>query len=142
MKKILIVCLFLLAGCRPSVESSGSTVPRNPREKVIFDYFYALREWRYKDAYQLRALHLSSSPKGFLNFKKTHQENHESLATQIAVGEEERGYGEGPCAYVYTVYAVEPGHTTLVSGMVSMHSKPDQPEVCLIGYNSAFGFSP
>ncbi|BDM78071.1 hypothetical protein [Acaryochloris marina] len=64
------------------------------------------------------------------------------MATQIAVGEEERWYGDGPCAYIYTVYAVEPGHTTLVNGMVSLHSKPDQSEACLIGYNSAFGFSP
>ncbi|QUY43452.1 hypothetical protein [Acaryochloris marina] len=127
------------------MRSSGSTVLRNPREKAIFDYFYALRERRYEDAYQLRALHLSSSlpsSQDFLYFKKTHQEKHESLATQITVGGEERGYGDGPCECVYTVYAVEPGHTTLVSGMVSTHSKPGQPEVCLIGYNSAFGFSP
>lgn len=139
------MCLFVLAGCRPSVESWGSTVPRNAREQAIFDYFYALREQRYEDAYQLRALHLNSSPpspKDFLYFKKIHQENHASLATQIAVGEEERWYGDGPCAYIYTVYAVEPGHTTLVNGMVSLHSKPDQSEACLIGYNSAFGFSP
>ena len=146
---LCLMCLFILSGCRPSVEermrSRGSTVPRNAREKVIFDYFYALREQRYEDAYQLRALDLSStppSPKDFLYFKKTHQERYESLATQIAVGEEERWYGDGPCSYIYTVYAVEPDHNTLVSGMVSLHSKSDQPEVCLMGYNSAFGFFP
>ena len=142
---LCLMCLVVLAGCRPSVEDRGSTVPRNAREQVIFDYFHALREQRYEDAYQLRALHLSSpppSPKDFLYFKKTHQERYESLATQIAVGEEERWYGDGPCSYIYTVYAVEPDHNTLVSGMVSLHSKSDQPEVCLMGYYSAFGFFP
>ncbi|KAI9133653.1 hypothetical protein ON05_010330 [Acaryochloris sp. CCMEE 5410] len=120
MKKILIVCLVVLVGCRPSVEermkARGSTVPRNAREKVIFDYFYALREQRYEDAYQLRALDLSltpPSPKDFLKYKKIHQENHVSLATHIAVGDEERGLEDDPCEYRYTVYAVQSGHTTL-----------------------------
>lgn len=70
---LFFMCLLVLSGCRPSVESRGSTVPRNAREKAIFDYFSALREQRYEDAYQLRTLNLSPSspsPKDFLYFKK------------------------------------------------------------------------
>lgn len=143
-----MVFLFLAVGCQSlevRLKNSGSTVPRNANEKIIKDYFYALREQRYAEAYQLLSWHAASiphSPPRFSDFKNKHQRDHKSLATQIAIGEKNKLRNDDPCGYIYTVYAIQPNHSVLFSGDVSLHSRPNQLGVCLIGYNSAFGSSP
>ena len=91
MKKILFALVtFLLVSCQQSLEqlesrvnTSGSTVPRNHRESVIFDYFQALKDERYEDAYKLRAWESSISLDSFI---EAHAPNHASLATKISIG--------------------------------------------------------
>lgn len=146
-KLLLISCIILLTSCQQILESrvknNGSPVPRNFREKIIFDYYSALRNKRYKKAYQLRAWHLSPITVTFEYFVKIHNENHQSLPTIISIGEERKNRSNNEaCGYNYTVYAAYPEDSVLVSGEVTMHSKLDAPGTCLIGYNSAFGSVP
>ena len=153
MKSIISTLLLSLffVGCQQNAElkvkNSGSTIPRNHREKLIFDYFNALKEQRYSDAYKMRLSETSEySPNGFESFKKRHEEHHNDLQTIISIGKEKRMSGTPsnkiPNDYIYTVYSSSPNHTTLMSGNVAIHCKSDFPEECFMGYNSAFGFAP
>ena len=143
---VIIVTLALLAGCQQAVELRfnlrGSKVPRNPREKVIFDYFQALREERYEDAYRLRVGSDVSSSEAVARFAERHIADRSSLATKISTGQERKIESSDECEYIYTVYAFSPDDTILISGTVATASEPENPGVCLVGYNSAFGSVP
>ena len=145
---ILVLGLSLLMGCQQILESrvraNGSTVPRNHREKVIFDYFHALKDERYADAYNLRAWDAAYSPISLEKFIEAHTQHHSSLPTEISIGEERKidSSNDSQCGYHYTVYASKPGSSVLTSGEISMYSKPNDPTGCLVGYNSAFGSIP
>ncbi len=152
MKKIMLtLTLFMmLIGCQNISESkvrmNGSTIiPRNHREKLIFDYFNVLKEKRYSDAYNMRtSSDTTSSPIGLKIFKEEHTENHIYLATEISIGKEtiiDDG-DDQDYVYHYIVYASQPHHTTLISGELTVHCKSNAPKTCLIGYNSAFGSAP
>ncbi|NET10015.1 MAG: hypothetical protein F6K16_36020 [Symploca sp. SIO2B6] len=144
----IIPWLILLISCQNTLElrvrTAGSSTPQNDREQVIFDYYKALQDKRYEDAYQLRAWHLVPVPITLQYFKQIHSENHHSLPTTISIGEgrESRLSDTARCGYNYTVYTAYPGSLVLRSGEITMHSKPGEPEICLIGYNSAFGSIP
>ncbi|MGK7898148.1 MAG: hypothetical protein AB4372_32160 [Xenococcus sp. (in: cyanobacteria)] len=145
---LLILGLSLLIACQQVLESRvryiGSTVPRNHREKVIFDYFHALKDKRYADAYNLRAWNATISPISLENFIEVHDQNHSSLATEISIGKERKlnSSNNSQCGYYYIVYASKPGSSVLTSGVISMDSKPNEPTICLVSYNSAFGSIP
>ena len=150
MPKLLLVLLFLLTGCQAHMESRvrqyGSSIPRNPREAVIFDYYEALREERYAEAYSLRFWQEDkpSSPpseQALEDFIQFHKDYGHPLPTTISIGQEtqnEKHKGE-PCHYHYTVYASYPGSSVLRSGEVYLVSNPHDPVSCVIAYNSAFG---
>ena len=146
-----ITMLILLISCLTSCQQvsrlrfkfSGSQVPRNPREEVIFDYFLALSEKRYEDAYRMRAGSDLSSVESAASFTERHLKDHASLATSISIGSEDKSEGEADeCIATYTVYAFSSSSTSLTSGLVSTVSKADHPGVCRIAYNSAFGSVP
>lgn len=144
----LIFGLSMLIGCQQILESRvrsvGSTVPRNHREKVIFDYFHALKEKRYVDAYNLRAWNYVPSPISLEKFIEVHAQNHSSFPTGISIDEERKidSSDNGQCGYHYTVYTSKPDSYVLTSGEISMYSKSGEPTAFLIGYNSAFGSIP
>ncbi|MEM9770674.1 MAG: hypothetical protein AAF889_03575 [Cyanobacteria bacterium P01_D01_bin.73] len=148
MIKVLVVPLtLLLVGCQQITEfkakSSGSEVPRNPREKVIFDYFNALQNKDYEEACRLRAQHSACSQGAIKSFKQVYDQHHQDLPTLISIGEEERVVlEESNCGYAYTVYAAYPNTLTLHSGLVGMRTKADKSEGCFIEYNSSFGSVP
>ena len=147
---ILCLSLLFLASCgfttEDRVRRSGSIVPRNHREKVIFEYFNALKEQRYEDAYNLQSRYDEvSNVQQLERFIEIHEERHLSLATEISIGEEEK-WGEDNhderCGYIYLVYATLPNNSGRVSGNVALVSHPQDPQQCLIYYNSAFGSAP
>ena len=149
-KVAVVLSLCLLTGCQQMIEQtialefkfSGSKVPRNPQEEVIFDYLQALKEEKYDEAYRLRMGSGTDSSVTIELFRERHIANRSSLATEISIGKKRKGNPEDECAYVFTVYAFSPGATVRTSGMVATGSEPDNPGVCLITYNSAFGSVP
>jgi len=151
IKKVAVVLsLYLLTGCQQMIKQtialefrfSGSKVPRNPQEEVIFDYLQALKEEKYEEAYQLRMGSGTASSVTIEPFRERHIANHSSLATEISLGKKRRGDSGDECAYAYTVYAFRPGDTVKTSGTVAIASEPDNPGVCLITYNTSFGSAP
>lgn len=147
MKRASTVLAFaFLVGCKQPLwllearlRKSGSTALRNHREQVIFDYYHALKERRYEDAYKLRVWDLRASPNTLEDFIESHAPEHEALATEISIGDEEKaGSSNHHCDYVYTVYASKPSATGLTSGLVALQPNLNDPETCLIDYNSAF----
>ncbi|MEM9216533.1 MAG: hypothetical protein AAGD25_19570 [Cyanobacteria bacterium P01_F01_bin.150] len=139
-----------MTGCRAYVESrvrqSGVSVPRNSREAVIFDYYSALKEERYVDAYALlfwdNASSSIPSEQELKAFIELHRNDGHPLPTEISIGEEtqaKKHRGE-PCHYSYVVYAAYPDSLVLRSGQVYLIPSPSDPESCIIAYNSAFGF--
>ncbi|MEN8446456.1 MAG: hypothetical protein ABG776_15750 [Cyanobacteria bacterium J06555_13] len=142
----IIIGLTLLTGCQSATELwfslSSSDVPRNAREEVIFNYFHALREKRYEDAYKLRYGSDLSSAESVSRFAERHIAGHSLLATEIAVGQERKPEDSSDgCDYTYTVYAKHDG-VIVTSGLVAIESAIDSPDVCVISYNSAFGSVP
>ena len=118
----------------------GQSSPRNHRETIIFKLYHALQDQRYADAYQLHAWHRTPSRPTLQKFIEEQSQQHNALPTVISIGTETRNHEDGDhhCGYHYVVYVAVPGHATLMSGIVAMHSNPQNPKACLIGYNSAF----
>ena len=142
--KFLILGIFasLLCSCAKIAEyrvtSSGATEPRNSREKVIFDYFNALKMGDYESAYQL--VH-PEAHQNFSSFTSAMSKNRYALPKIISIGKEKKRNSDdnAVCNYTYTVYAVDSGSHKFISGEVSIMSSPDKHNSCVIGYNSAFG---
>ena len=123
------------------VERSGSVIPRNNREKIIFDYFSALKNKRYSEAYKY--LNLAGDVFGGLSladFIEEKEQKHPNLATKISIGEETDRSSEGDsCNYVYEVYEAQPDGA-FTSGYVWLSSSPDEPGTCVISYKAVFGY--
>ncbi|MGD1901822.1 MAG: hypothetical protein ACFB9N_06235 [Geitlerinemataceae cyanobacterium] len=145
---LLLSLPIVLPGCwlqsaESKVERSGSIVPRNRREQLIFEHFEALRNQQYDKAHQQIAWHALSADPGppLEDFAEERSRNHSRLPTKISIGEEVKlnSPEDEPCDYTYTVYAAVSGKSTLFSGQVGLHLDPDRPNTCVIGYNSAFG---
>lgn len=138
---ILSLCLFII--CRQVTElrviTSGSPIPRNYREQTIFDYFYALKDNRCQDAYELRDD--SQTSKYYdVHIKSCMSNEAESLPVVISIGEETKSsFGGENCEYSYIVYVAYPVTTQLVSSVVGLVDNPQEPGKCQIIYNSAFG---
>jgi hypothetical protein len=133
--------LVLVSGCQQVIEwrvtRDGVSVPRNHREKVIFDYFYALKQKRYRDAYSLRVPEARGT---YETFVKKNAEYHNQLPVIISIANETKiDETDSSCGYVYTVNIAQPGSSHLMSGQVSLEPNPKEPGTCQVGYNSAFG---
>jgi hypothetical protein len=143
-KKAIVIgtsCLVLISGCQQVNElrvlMSGSSIPSNHREKVIFDYFHALQQMRYQDAYRLRDPEARGTYESFL---KDNSENHNRLPVRISIGGERKIDGtDANCGYHYTVYVADPESSRLVSGEVYLIPNREEPGSCQVSYNSAFG---
>ena len=121
---------------------SGSSVPRNPQEEVIFNYFQALKEERYEDAYQLRANREMSS-EAVSSFREKQIAARLSLPDKIAISDiASMPTNDDDCGYIYTIYTLKKGQSLLHSGNIVTESDPNRPGECLIGYSSAFGGVP
>ena len=143
-KFILSLLLVFIMSCQRSLESrvrdSDATIPHSHREKLIFDYYDALKAQKYADAYKLRAQDARGSLENFITENTQH---HSSLATTISIGEETKlSSHDDKCGYSYTVYSSHPSSQVLTSGSVTLQASTDNPEECLIYYNSAFGVHP
>jgi hypothetical protein len=137
------VCSGLVTSCQTigelRVAMSGASQPRNHREKTIFDYFYALRERRCKDAYELRANHLAVSGTYESSISACMERISRSMPSRISIGEERKVAGRGEvCGYRYMVY-VSTSEGQLQRGEVSLAENPKKPGSCQVVYNSAFG---
>jgi hypothetical protein len=140
---IYTILFALISGCQEAIKledfmNGSSSVPRNYREKLIFDYFYALKQKRYEDAYNLRVPYARGT---YAEFVKTSAENHNELPLRISIQEERAIYVDmdSTCGYVYTVNIVDPKATVSMSGEVSLELNREVNGSCQIAYNSAFG---
>lgn len=144
MLKSVVTVLMTISCCSCSaiaeyrVELSGSTQPRNKREKIIFDYFNALRIENYREAYQFL---YPSKGRDFHVFSSYMAERRKYLPRKISIGKEKKIKIENSsiCDYSYDVYTVDPGSYQLIKGELSLAKHPNQPNFCVIRYNSAFG---
>ena len=124
-----------------NVERAGSIVPRDSREKVIFDYFYSLKNKQYSEAYK----HLALDEVGNISleeFVEDQEQKHSELATKISIGKETNHAKPGqdkPCDRTYEVFETHPTRG-FTSGYVWLSPSPDNPEVCLIAYKAVFGY--
>ena len=137
----LLAFVLIWESPEANVERAGSTVPRNSREKIIFDYFYALRNQQYSEAYKYLALDEVGNI-SLEAFVEEQERKHSELATKISIGEEinhaKPGQGK-PCDRTYEVFEAHPTHG-FTSGYVWLSPSPDNPEVCLIAYKAVFGY--
>jgi hypothetical protein len=138
-------CLFvsLLISCQNQTGEerflrSGALQPRNHRKKVIFDYFQALKEQRYQDAYELRT-DFPLKSKSYQIFMEDCRGNSDEMPSSISIGREKKQTDSGEaCGYHYIVYILTQ-NGQFQGGEVSLHENPKQPGSCQVGYNSAFG---
>ncbi len=133
---VLGLYLLGLTACRSPEEKiqsyGGSLVPGNPREQMIFDYYKALKEKRFKDAYQFvsGSEYFSSLDK----FISDREANYSALPILIGIGEEHKTPSEDVCFYVYEVFEVDTDAKG-GSGYFIFHSDPEKPGKCkILGY--------
>jgi hypothetical protein len=135
--------LGLLTGCMQQITElqvlvNGTSTPRSDREKLIFDYFNALRDRRCSAAYEMWA-GSNSIPDSHEYFIKDCMAM-ESLPIRISIGKETQRSVRGErCGYRYVIYVADPDAKALHSGELSLHENPKKPGSCQIAYNSAFG---
>lgn len=137
----LLAFVLIWKSPEANVDRAGSIVPRDSREKVIFDYFYALKNKQYSEAYK----HLALDEVGNISleaFVEEREQKHSELATKISIGEETNHAEPGQdqlCDHTYEVFEAHPTRG-FTSGYAWLSPSPDNPEVCLIAYKAVFGY--
>jgi hypothetical protein len=133
--------LSLLTGCMQQINElavfvSGTSIPWNDRERLIFDYFSALRDRRCEAAYGMWA-GSNSIPNSHDYFIQKCMAG-AGFPVRISIGKEKPISGE-PCGYGYIVYVADRGGKQMYSGELGLRENPKKPGSCQVAYNSAFG---
>jgi hypothetical protein len=134
--------VVLLTGCQQITElrvmMSGTSSPRNDRERLIFDYYHALRDRCCEAAYGMWAG--SSSKSDSHDYFIRECMSAMSLPVRIAIGQaRQTAIADERCGYSYTIYVADPGSGRLTMGELGLVENPQNPGSCQVAYNSAFG---
>jgi hypothetical protein len=118
----------------------GPIYPSNTEEKLIFDYFYALRFRNYDAAYRLLS---PLDREDYSSFVDSAKRSSKELPFMISVrkleGKPSKKGKHFTCESHYEVYFVSPDSYGVASGNITLGPRENSSNLCAIEYNSAFG---
>ena len=136
LSALLLISLSLVS-CQqqpsllPQLQAKGRITPQNWREKIIFDYFQAIKAERYEYAYSLLAPKIRGHYADYVEDLKI---NHRFLPEAIAIGEE---YPAEYSTYGYLIHYITAGNSNISSGRMLLVPRAQQPGNWYIAYSSA-----
>jgi hypothetical protein len=134
----LLIGVTGLVGCQPEqqavlqLQAHGHTYPKDFREKIIFDYFQAIKTEQYQLAYSL----ISPTIRGhYAEFVADRKNDRRYLPIAIALGE---AHQSEDGSYSYPLYQIVPDRPQPSQGRVLLMPSVQHPGTWYITYNSAF----